>query len=646
MIFERKTIVIFSIFVMGFLISFDQTIYGQDSTNIESEKEFPSTFRVVTHLHTSFSHDARFWSEPNLQIENLKQQGYDAVLVSDHDHSTFSSTQTNFVVPPFKNGSFEKSRITPLQMKIINIPKSSSQYLNASDSSNSYEGQTSFHLNLKGNSDEFDSLSWVYWERGVDKIRDRPIAYDLALKFSIFFSELPIELDSTAYLCSTIGKRQDVRYNEVSKKICFYFSEKDWNESNYFPLTENQNNLLVRIDPPPLKTWKEYEFNLSELALDNFDELEGVPMKYLMLKQVTFNLVSKNGSMIDLHLDNLNVLSKMTSAQMFDWWKKDIESYSEENFVVISGLETTYGQDIAAYGLENWYNFSNYDSVTDRTQGINDFGALSILTSPRAHNFTEVKEGDGWGSNLIEIFNTVHDSKPSSQVLKGWDSFLSKGVRISGVAGFDSHGLQMTPGERNPTVVIEPIYENIVYAESLTKENILSSLEKGHFFVKQTKYPILMTLSPGSELKYQMGGIQNISNNEENYVSIFIKGAPLPSKLRIYSDGERLSELKITKDPFVTEVKIPPNKESYVRYEVLHLGERIAFSNPIFFVSDSQNEIDVVKESPTQLAQGTQNFNSVEDNFLAFGIILSIVIIIVFGIIIKRKISINKKLSN
>ena len=646
MISERKTILVFSIFIIGIFIIFNQTSYAQDSINTESEKEQPSTFRVITHLHTSFSHDARFWSEPNLQIENLKKQGYDAILVSEHDHSTFSSTQTNFVVPSFQNGGFEKSKITPLQMKIAKIPKISSQYLNASDSSHSYEGQTSFHLNLKENSDNYDSLSWAYWERGVDKIKDRPIAYDLALKFSIFFSELPDENDSTAYVCSTIGKRQDVRYKEVSKNICFYFSEKDWIELDYFPLTENQNNLLVRIDPPSLKTWKEYEFNLSELALDNFDELEGVPMKYLMLKQVTINLVSKNGSMIDLHLDNLNVVSKMTSAQMYDWWKKDIESYSEEDFVVISGLETTYGQDIAAYGLEKWYNFSNYNSVKDRTQDINDFGALSILTSPRAHNFTKVKEGNGWGSNLIEIFNTVHDSKPSSQVLKGWDSFLSNGARIGGVAGFDSHGLQMTPGERNPTVVIEPVYENIVYAESLTKENILSSLEKGQFFVKQTQYPILMTLSPGSEIKYQMGGIQDMSNNDEKNVNIFIKGAPLPSKLRIYSDGERLPELKITEDPFVTEVKIPSDKERYVRYEVHYLDERIAFSNPIFFASGFQNEIDLIEESPAQLAQGIQNFDSVENNFLIFGVIISVVIIIVFGIIIKRKMSINKKLPN
>lgn len=640
--FGLKSVFVITVFLIGVFVLLNQTSNAQQDTSIE---EIPSTFRVITHLHTSFSHDARFWSEPNLQLENLKKQGFDVVLVSEHDHSTFSSTQTNFVVPPLKNGGFEKSKDVPLQMKIKKFPKLTSQYYNGSDSLNSNTGNKSFHLNLMEDSEEFDSLSWVYWERGEDKVRDRPIAYDLDLKFSIFFSELPNEKDSTAYICSLIGKRQDVRYQEVSKNICFYFSEKDWNDSGYFPLTKNQNNLLVRVDPPPLKTWKEYEFNLSKLAFDNFDELEGIPTKYLMLKQVSLNLVSKNEKMIDLHLDDLNIISKLTSDQMYDWWKKDIESYSDEKFLVISGLETTYGQDIAAYNLENWHNFSNYNSVNDRTKSINDLGSLSVLTSPRAHNFTKVKEGNGWGADLFEIFNNVHDSKPSSQVLKGWDSFLSNGVRIGGVAGFDSHGLQMTPGERNPTVVIEPSYENIVYAESLTKENILSSLENGQFFVKQTQYPILLGFSADSEVKYQMGGIQNISNDDEINLNISIQGAPIPSELKIYSDGKKLTEEKITENPFEKEIEIPSNKE-YVRYEIHYLDERIAFSNPIYMKSAPQNEIDFIKETPPNLTKVEQNSSSIEENFLIYGILISAIIIMGFVIVIQRKMTINKKSSS
>ena len=580
MIFRAK--LNFGYLFIVFFIS--QPMFGQGDDFAKPDLEIEKTFRVITHLHTSFSHDARFWSEPHLQLDNLKKQGYQAVLVSDHDHSTFSSTQTNFTVAPFKNGRFETGKEIPAGMRLINHPVNSDQYQSASDSAIFSEGQKSFHLTLKGDTDKYDLLSWAYWEKGADQLRDRAIAYDLWLTFSVYFSELPATLDSTAYICAGLGRRADVRYKDVSKKICFYFSDEPW---DVFPLSENPNTLLVRMEPPKSKNWKQYEFNLSDLALDNFQNLEGVPIKYLFLKQVTLNLLSKDGATVDFHIDDLRVFSKWTSHEMYRWWKNDIESYSDENFLVIAGIEATHDQDIAAYGLENWHNFLKYDLVEDRVDYINRFGALSIITSPRAHKFAKVKAGHGWGANLIEIFNTVHDSKPSLQVLKGWDAFLSRRVRIGGVTGFDSHGLKKIPGQRNPTVVVEPIYENIVFAESLTKQSVFDALRNGHFFVRKSQHPIFMTFSPGSEVIHQMGGTLRTTKDKEKAVNVRIEGVPVPSKLVVYADGSKLPEIKIKKDPFYRLIQIPSNKGSYVRYEIHHLGNRIAFSNPIYFEDDS-----------------------------------------------------------
>jgi len=578
-------IILVLVIISALSVSFFSTeILGQ-SENLEGQNlKLLEPYRVITHLHTSFSHDSRFWSEPNVQLENLKEKGYNAVLVSEHDHSTFSDTQTNFVVPTFQNGGFVKSKIVPLQMKVIKLPRNSAEYLNVTDFTLSNLDQNSFHLNLKGNEQDYETLSWAYWERGEDRIRDRPIGYDLWLKFSVYFSELPSGLDSTTFVCSLIGHRTDVRYNEVSNTICFYFSEESWEKTDFIPLSNTTTNLAIKLDLPPTKTWKTFEINLTDYALQNFEGLEGIPMKYLMLKQITLNQASKNGKLVDVHFDDLQVFSKWTTEEMFTWWKDDLENYSDENFLVIAGLETTHGQDIGAYGINQWYNFSSSESVEKRVNDIHELGAISSITSPRAHNFTNVKEGGGWGANILEIFNTVHDSKPSIQVLKGWDSFLSDGARIYGVAGFDSHGLKMTPGQRNPTVVSEPIYENLVIAKSLSKTDIFSSIIQGQFYVKQTEYPIRMAFSPGIDVLPQVGGVVYIPGNDEKIMNIYLEGVPATSRLVIIHDGQNIQELKILEDPFYKVITLAnSNENSYVRFQIKYLDEIIAFSNPIFF---------------------------------------------------------------
>ncbi|MFQ5941676.1 MAG: hypothetical protein ACE5KA_08280, partial [Nitrososphaerales archaeon] len=494
---------------------------GNDQALVNDKQKIPKGYRTITHLHTSFSHDAKFASEPNIQLENLKDQGYQAVLVTEHDHSTHSSAQTDFFIPNFKNGGFEMGELYPKQWVSFHVPRASAEYLNVTDSNLSFEGQKSFHLSLKGNEDDFDLLSFAYKEKGEDRVRERPMGYDLWLRFSLYYPEELDYSDSIAYICSVFGRRDDPAFPQLTNRLCFYFSEEALEDAGFFDLTNSTSQISVRLEAPSPGKWESYSINLSDYAFQLFDGLDDIPTKYLFLRQVTLNIASKNGAMAEMYVDDFQVFSKLTSEEMYKWWRNDIESYSDDNFLVIAGLETTHKPaDIAAYGLEEWHDFSTYD-VESRIETIEGLGAISSITSPRAHNFTNVKEGGGWGAEFFEIFNTVHDSHPSIQVLKGWDHFLTQGATIFGLTGFDSHGLKGTPGKRNPTVVQEPLYENIVLAESLSRDDIFSAFHQGHLYVVRSDHAIRMAFSPGQEILKQAGGVVYTAPNAEAVMNVY-----------------------------------------------------------------------------------------------------------------------------
>jgi len=543
----------------------------------------PEAYRAITHLHTSFSHDARFCSEPNLQLKNLKDRGYQVVLVSEHDYSTTGSAQTDFFIPPFKNGGFEKGRLYPNQWRPIRLPRSSAEYLNVTDSSLYLEGNNSLHLRLKGNQGNFDLLSLAYRETDKERVHDRAIAYNLLLSFSLYFPELMNSSDSVAYVSCSLGRRGDVRYNEVSNRLSFYFSEESWEANGVLDLSNNTRQVSIRLDQP-FKEWRTYTVNITDYALNLFDGLEDVPTKYLFLKQMTVNLASRHGVAADIYADGFQISSGWASAEMYDWWRNDIESYSDDVFLVIAGLETTLRPDIGAYGLETWQNFSRYELVEERVKEIQKADAISCIANPRASNFTAVREGGGWGAELLEIYNTVHDSEPSSQVLKVWDQFLSRGVLIFGVVGFDSHGLQAIPGSQQPSVVSQPIYENLIIARSLNRDQILSSLREGQLYVVRSHYAVRMVLSAGLNGPQQGRGVIFTSSETGAVLNVHLENVPIGSQLVIIQNGTRALTTEIQRDPFDWEYHLPMTGEAgYFRLEVHHEDRTIVFSNPLFF---------------------------------------------------------------
>jgi len=565
------------------MILFASTAYIHDVASLEESIEIPRAYRTITHLHTCFSHDAKFGSEPSLQLGNLKQLGYQVVLVSEHDYSTIGAAQTDFTIPPLNNGGFEVGSPYPSQWKLVNSPRESATYFNTTDSSQSMQGNRSFRLGLTGQEDDFDLLSWACWEKGKHFLHDRPTAYNLWLRFSVFFSESTAS-DSAMYISISLGRRDDPKFPEVSNKLSFYFSKGAWKDESVPDLCNGTQQLSVWLDSPSPGEWQTYTLNITDYAFRLRPTLGDIPAKYLMLKQVTLNLASRRGASIEIWMDDFQVFSRWTSAEMYDWWRRDIESYSDLDFLVIAGLETSVTPDIGAYGLEVWHNFSVYESVEERVKNIKVVGALSSLVNPRASNLTAVSQEAGWGAELLEIFNTVHDQEPSSQVLRLWDDFLSQGSAIFGVAGFDSHGLIGVPGTQQPTVASKPIYENLVIAKFLNREEILSALRHGRMYIVRSDYPIRMSFTAGSGGPQQGGGVVYISPNTGVVINVCLESVPLGSELLVIQNGSTISRIDLKEEKFNQEIRLPlTDKSSYLRLEVQHGGERVALSNPLFF---------------------------------------------------------------
>jgi hypothetical protein len=324
--------------------------------------------------------------------------------------------------------------------------------------------------------------------------------------------------------------------------------------------------------------------NITDYALRFLPTLGDIPAKYLMLKQLTVSLASRRSTPIELWVDDVQVFSQWTSAEMYDWWRRDIENYSSQDFLVIAGLETSLVPHIGAYGLTEWHNFTVYESVEERVSKIQAMGAISSLVHPRASNFTAVSEGGGWGADLFEVFTTVHDQAPSSQVLNLWDNFLSQGSVLFAVAGFDSHGLLGTPGFSQPTVVSDPVYENLVVAESLDRESLLAAIRHGQMYVIRSDQALRMSFSAGAGGLQQGDSVTYTSANTGAVLSIYLDGVAPGSELVVIRDDVTVSKVPLEEEQYYQEMQFSlTDKDSYFRVEVRYMGERVAISNPLFF---------------------------------------------------------------
>jgi hypothetical protein len=477
------------------------------------------------------------------------------------------------VISPLKNGDFEMGEKYPSQWEINKVPKESTSYLNESDTNQSFKNERSFRLRLENGEKEYDFLSWSYSERDSLLIYDRPISYNLWFQFAIFGKYLNSDpsFNSIIYVSLDIGRKGDQRFPEISNTLSFYLSQTSLSAEENINFQNNTNQVFIRLDSPSLGNWKTYLLNITDYATRFLPSLENIPAKYLMLKRLTVCLASRLSEPIEVLIDDFRLFSRWTPSEIYDWWKKDIESYSDADFLVIAGIESTIVPHLGAYGLNAWHNFSIYETVEERVRNIKAVKALSVRVHPRSYKPIDQ------GFELLEIYTADKDQYPSNRVLKLWDDFLSKGSKIYGVAGLDNH-------KSIKSVIEHPIFENLVIAEYLNKESIISALRHGKSYIIRSDTSLKISFSAGLGGPQQGGGEVYTSPNSGVTLTIQLENIPPDSELSVIQNGTIIQVMNLERAKSSQELHFPlENKSNYYRLEIRQNGKLIGLSNPLFF---------------------------------------------------------------
>ena len=148
-----------------------------------------------------------------------------------------------------------------------------------------------------------------------------------------------------------------------------------------------------------------------------------------------------------------------------------IEGFSLTNFVPINGEELTFNKHLCAIGLTNTINPQG--SLQNNIDLINSQNAIPIIAHPRVPftfmTFPEIFSLE----NIyhIEIFNNLFESGGIHDDLSLWDSLLSCGKKIYGMACDDSH--------QESDIGYAWIMVN---SNSFCKDSILTNIKVGNFY--------------------------------------------------------------------------------------------------------------------------------------------------------------------
>jgi hypothetical protein len=188
------------------------------------------------------------------------------------------------------------------------------------------------------------------------------------------------------------------------------------------------------------------------------------------------------------------------------------EAGSEEgSFLVVPGIEFTYQGVESSYIHISAIGLARDDELPDSpcnlgegmrqiVEVINKSGAFSVLNHPNwcwGYGTGDIARVPN--AHAFEVYNGASacnndgDSEhPSTDEL--WDSILSRGIRLFGIASDDAHDYSVV----NPTYAEPPFTGWIcVRAESLSRQAIMESLFRGDFYA--SNHPVIASMSLSRE---------------------------------------------------------------------------------------------------------------------------------------------------
>jgi len=246
----------------------------------------------------------------------------------------------------------------------------------------------------------------------------------------------------------------------------------------------------------------------------------------------------------------------------------------DDNFLVIPGIEFTYDSVESSYIHVNAIGYAIDDKLPDspRTlvegmrqivEVINKSGAFSVLDHPNWRWGYGVEEiACVPNAHAFEVYNGAsacnnHGDSEHASTDRLWDSLLSRGVRLLGIASDDAHDYSVV----NPTYAEPPFTGWIcVRAENLKKQAIMESLLRGDFYA--SNHPVITSMSSSREcVEIQIQEIDQIK-----YTTTFVG-----------KHGRILKRVSGEKALY-----LPNGNEGYVRAVVSDTDGHKAWTQPVF----------------------------------------------------------------
>lgn len=218
-----------------------------------------------------------------------------------------------------------------------------------------------------------------------------------------------------------------------------------------------------------------------------------------------------------------------------------IPAEHREDFIVIQGEEIGGGVDVTAMNISRYVsNAGGYAS--NKTEVINRFsdairkaGGIPIIDHPNLSNITELMIRGATNCVLFELYNCYptadnrgNSNKPSTEAV--WDSLLTGGMRIYGVASDDTH--HYSPwggaGEGNPGKGWV-----MVHAKELTPTAICEALERGDFY---SSIGVFLKRIQAAQDNYEIEVDEDATQKE----TALIKGVKPPSDPKLPEPGWKI----------------------------------------------------------------------------------------------------------
>jgi hypothetical protein len=546
------------------------------------------------HLHGPISEgDQRHgWA-----VDQALLTGASVLWWTDHDYR-YNFDLFNFIEEPdfVTSGSVLTSGFVPLKFNSPDFFEitngSATQIVLQVDSLHTHKGDYSLRVSTsRGPSDSGVDTASVVWSADMQRLY-RPLLAGVTLKFAIL---IPPDWDPELSSIRMVATFSKVDKSE-ERKIVFYSSDDE--------ILAGPHEVLY-----PVKfvanQWTEVEIDLSEFAINNFDE--GLDTTF---RGLAFEFDTNTESTFTYNIGGLSVSEEICCEVLMEtqrnYLQKNLSSEIQHFVGQEISFETSMDGHYLAFGTDvPLETYELYNLVDDPQQILGNYkanGALLAFAHPlvgaddnggSVESFCEEQAKlDVYGMDMIEVTNE-NQSVPFSDYIKLWDCLAEKQFVLSGIAGSDTHNT--LEWESSPHVVSFMTYP-IVYGTE--EDDYLEAINAGNAFIASYRggfdEEVMMRVF-SDDHRGNMGQILDNLPEEPMTIKVAVQGNKEGDILHWVVNGKLVESDKSAADEY--SLVVTPTPWSWVRAELWRLDvfddKPVMLTNPIYL---STEDIDVPEE--------------------------------------------------